>query len=131
MPLQMSPDDFRAHKYAQKSWICAGEFKEYSAGDTGGMWKVCDHDHITGEYRGAAHSKCNMHMRIDPYRTPIPVFFIITKKTMMLTIWMTTIGRTVKRKTVKTDKHGSPFLRKDSRGRDTDNPMTVLDGGIS
>ena len=32
-------------------------------------------DHITGEYRGAAHSKCNLLLRIEPYHTPIPVFF--------------------------------------------------------
>jgi hypothetical protein len=34
--------------------------------------KVCDYDHLTGEYRGAAHNKCNMLARKDKF---VPVFF--------------------------------------------------------
>ncbi|XP_026746584.1 uncharacterized protein LOC113507863, partial [Trichoplusia ni] len=34
--------------------------------------KVCDHDHITSEYRGAAHSQCNLNYRVCPF---IPVIF--------------------------------------------------------
>lgn len=34
--------------------------------------KVLDHDHITGEYRGAAHSQCNLLYRACPF---IPVVF--------------------------------------------------------
>ena len=37
--------------------------------------KVIDHDHITGKYRGAAHSSCNLKLRIDPDKVKIPVFF--------------------------------------------------------
>ena len=37
--------------------------------------KVIDHDHITGKYRGAAHSSCNLKLRTDPYKVQIPVFF--------------------------------------------------------
>ena len=37
--------------------------------------KVIDHDHITGKYRGAAHSSCNTKLRIDPEKVKIPVFF--------------------------------------------------------
>ena len=37
--------------------------------------KVIDHDHITGKYRGAAHSSCNLKLRIDPDKIKIPVFF--------------------------------------------------------
>ena len=37
--------------------------------------KVIDHDHITGKYRGAAHSSCNLKLRIDPDKINIPVFF--------------------------------------------------------
>ena len=35
--------------------------------------KVWDHDHLTGEYRGAAHSKCNLKCRNDRYN--IDFFF--------------------------------------------------------
>ena len=37
--------------------------------------KVIDHDHITGKYRGAAHSSCNLKLRIDHDKIKIPVFF--------------------------------------------------------
>ena len=37
--------------------------------------KVIDHDHITGKYRGAAHSSCNLKLRINPEQMKIPVFF--------------------------------------------------------
>ena len=37
--------------------------------------KVIDHDHITGKFRGAAHSSCNTKLRIDPEKVKIPVFF--------------------------------------------------------
>jgi len=36
---------------------------------------VKDHCHITGKYRGAAHSACNLKLRIKPKMTPIPVIF--------------------------------------------------------
>lgn len=34
--------------------------------------KVMDHDHITGEYRGAAHNQCNLLHRVCPF---VPVIF--------------------------------------------------------
>lgn len=50
-------------------YICDKVFKE----DIAGKIKVRDHDHFTGEYRGAAHSKCNM--KIDRDKFTIPVIF--------------------------------------------------------
>ena len=46
--LSMTQDDQEVHNNAGKCWICDGIFKPYHPGDTGGMWKVRDHDHITG-----------------------------------------------------------------------------------
>ena len=74
-PLEMTKEEQEAHNNTGKCWICDGPFKPYRDGDCHGLWKVKDHCHITGEYRGAAHSKCNQQLRIDPFRTPIPVFF--------------------------------------------------------
>ena len=48
-PLEMTDEDWTAHGNAEKCWICNGEFRPYAPGDSGGMWKVKDHDHITGE----------------------------------------------------------------------------------
>ena len=35
--------------------------------------KVCDHCHITGNYRGAAHDECNLNYRINPKSWKLPV----------------------------------------------------------
>jgi len=37
--------------------------------------KVWDHCHITGKYRGSAHNSCNLKLRIEAWKTPIPVIF--------------------------------------------------------
>ncbi|KAK3757404.1 hypothetical protein RRG08_033172 [Elysia crispata] len=42
----------------------------YVVGDS-----VKDHCHITGKYRGAAHSACNLKLRLSPKTTTIPVVF--------------------------------------------------------
>lgn len=41
--------------------------------DPGHNYKVLDHDHLTGLYRGAAHRSCNLHHHLQ--RTKIPVIF--------------------------------------------------------
>ena len=79
-PLEMTKEDWDRHNAADGCWVCDGPFRSYKDGDCHGLWKVKDHCHITGEYRGAAHSKCNQQLRIDPFRTPIPVFFHNLKK---------------------------------------------------
>eukprot|EP00117_Sycon_ciliatum_P031401 scpid62195/ scgid0665/ len=47
-------------------WVCENPL----GGD-----RVRDHCHITGDYRGPAHNKCNLMLRICPYRIKIPVVF--------------------------------------------------------
>ena len=47
--IDMTPEEQEAHNNADKCWICNGEFRPYASGDSGGMWKVRDHDHITGK----------------------------------------------------------------------------------
>ncbi len=59
--LIMTNADQRAFDAAQICSICA---KPLYAD------KVRDHDHFTGKYRGAAHSKCNIQMR-KTYKVPI------------------------------------------------------------
>ena len=38
-----------------------------------GDYKVRDHCHITGDYRGDAHNKCNLNYRINPKSWKLPV----------------------------------------------------------
>ena len=127
-PLAMTQQDWAIHSAADKCWVCDGPFKPYEQGDTGGLWKVRDHDHLTGKYRGPAHSKCNLSLRIDPYRTPIPVFFHNLKNYDSHQL-ISAIGRTEEKTTTCTDNNGEPIMHKDREGKDK--PRTVTDGSIS
>ena len=54
--------------------VCYSCRKPFPADDKAakkGQRKVRDHDHITGTYRGAAHSKCNLYLR---RQNKLPVF---------------------------------------------------------
>ena len=128
-PLRMTEEEQEAHNNTGKCWICDGPFKPYKDGDCHGLWKV-NPCHITGEYRGAAHSKCNQQLRIDPFRTPIPVFFHNLKNYDSHHL-ISAIGRTEEKTTTCTDNNGEPIMHKDRDGKDTDKPVTVTDGGIS
>ncbi len=57
------------HAAATHCYLCGGEF---GADTDENLRKVRDHDHLTGLYRGAAHSKCNILLQ-KTYK--IPVFF--------------------------------------------------------
>ena len=139
-PLRMTEDDWVNHENATKCWICDGPFKDYNPGDKGGMWKVLDHDHLTGRYRGPAHSKCNQQLRIEPYRTPIPVFFHNLKNYDAHHL-ISAIGRTDEKETICTDKNGEPIMKKKKKDQadgdiDSDEelqeePLTVTDGKLS
>ena len=122
-PLEMTKEEQEAHNNTGKCWICDGPFRSYKDGDCHGLWKVKDHCHITGEYRGAAHSKCNQQLRIDPFRTPIPVFFHNLKNYDSHHL-ISAIGKTEEKTTAVTDKNGQAIIGKDK-------PVTVTDGSIS
>ena len=126
--INMKKEDWDHHNAADTCWICGGGFKQYSKGDSEALWSVRDHDHLTGEYRGAAHSKCNQQLRIDPYRTHIPVFFHNLKNYDSHQL-ISAIGRTDEKKTACTDNNGEPIMRKDKKDNET--PVTVNDGKIS
>ena len=54
-------------KEATFCYVCGDAF----VNDDRSLQKVRDHDHVSGEYRGAAHSKCNLKLR---QQRKIPVF---------------------------------------------------------
>ena len=68
IPIDMTDEELDEYEKATKCWICEESFKNYRK-------KVRDHCHITGKFRGAAHSNCNLQLRIDPEKIKIPVFF--------------------------------------------------------
>ena len=127
-PLEMTKEDRDRHRAADLCWVCDGPFEDYQPGDTHCLWKVQDHDHITGEYRGAAHSKCNLLLRINAYHTPVPVFFHNLKNYDAHHL-MSAIGRTEVEETVCTDKNGQPLTYEDKKG--VEKKVTVRDGGIT
>ena len=127
-PLEMTKEDRDRHRAADLCWVCDGPFEDYQPGDTHCLWKVQDHDHITGEYRGAAHSKCNLLLRINAYHTPVPVFFHNLKNYDAHHL-MSAIGCTEVKETVCTDKNGQPLTYEDKKG--VEKKVTVRDGGIT
>ena len=64
-PIVMSPKDMVNHENATRCYACSEEF-------TAEDYKVMDHCHYTGAYRGAAHNGCNQKMKKPKF---IPVLF--------------------------------------------------------
>ncbi|XP_054723117.1 uncharacterized protein LOC129233064, partial [Uloborus diversus] len=62
-PLCLSHQEEQNFKVASSCHICQGRL---------GTDRVRDHDHLSGKYRGAAHSQCNLKFRL---RKMIPVIF--------------------------------------------------------
>ena len=56
-PMAMSEEEKRRHAQAKRCYIC----KEFFVDGSRNYRKVADHDHLTGNYAGAAHSVCNLH----------------------------------------------------------------------
>ena len=63
----MTKQDKEEFEEAAYCCICNGKFEE-----GGKNYKVRDHDHRTGKYRGAAHCKCNINYFSNRY---VPVVF--------------------------------------------------------
>ncbi len=62
----LTDDDKRKYKESTDCHICGkSEFTEKD-------WKVIDHCHISGKFRGAAHNTCNMRFQVPKFT---PVFF--------------------------------------------------------
>ena len=54
MEMYLSREEEATHREATECVLCNEDFTESN-------WKVRDHDHRTGEYRGACHNKCNIN----------------------------------------------------------------------
>ena len=59
--LKMTIEDEHNYQKSQDCWICNKNLDKE---------KVRDHCHVTGKYRGAAHSQCNLKLKI-PKKLPI------------------------------------------------------------
>ena len=89
-PLVMSTENEQSFKSSSQCYLCNKPFEVYTKSEFNdndylvkkykqyGAYKkanekVRDHCHLTGKYRGAAHSKCNLKCRNDRYN--IDFFF--------------------------------------------------------
>ena len=70
-PLVMTDKNERDFQNSTKCYICEIKFNEQKPSKQ----KVRDHCHITGKYRGAAHSDCNLKWAISAEKLEIPVIF--------------------------------------------------------
>ncbi len=70
VPMNLSVDEERVYKKATVCHICEKTIPKWSEDNPKSMWKVRDHCHITGKYRGPAHSGCNINFKFRPF---IPV----------------------------------------------------------
>ncbi|KAK5647058.1 hypothetical protein RI129_005522 [Pyrocoelia pectoralis] len=61
----LSAEQQKKHDDSRICFICGTEFKQDCV-------KVLEHCHVTGRYRGCAHSTCNLNYKVPSY---IPVFF--------------------------------------------------------
>ena len=69
--MTLTPEEQKAFRHATTCWICEEALvKDQSQEDYKKKQPVRDHCHFTGEYRGAAHSLCNLQFR-KPMFTPI------------------------------------------------------------
>ena len=69
--LPLTKEELKSHQDAKVCYICGKNFlkKLYKSIN---YWKVRDHYHYTGKYRGAAHSICNLKFNVP---SEIPVVF--------------------------------------------------------
>jgi hypothetical protein len=63
--MNLTREDKKDFKDAKTCYLCNGEFTDKN-------WRVRDHDHRTGRYRGACHNRCNILHFTNRY---LPVFF--------------------------------------------------------
>ncbi|XP_035232762.1 uncharacterized protein LOC118204561 [Stegodyphus dumicola] len=61
----LSEEQIRKYEHAAICYLCGDEF-------TVANWKVHDHCHLTGAYRGPAHNQCNIKLKVPHF---LPVIF--------------------------------------------------------
>jgi hypothetical protein len=63
--MKLKKEDYQDFENASKCYLCKGDFDKNN-------YKVRDHDHRTGKYRGACHTRCNINHFSNRY---LPVVF--------------------------------------------------------
>ena len=66
LPLEITPEEHQSFQQSKVCWLCERKLD--------GEDNVRDHDHLTGNYRGAAHNKCNLNCK-KKSSSFVPIFF--------------------------------------------------------
>ncbi|CAJ0843739.1 9240_t:CDS:2 [Entrophospora sp. SA101] len=71
----MEPGDYTRHRMATECWICKKDFSACKEKDMVNieLSKVRDHFHISGKYRGPAHSDCSKKLQMGAFKTKVPL----------------------------------------------------------
>ena len=69
-PMQLTEKEELEYKYSKTCHICREAFLPFEERVQRKDWKVRDHCHLTGRFRGAAHNGCNLNLK---YSSHIPV----------------------------------------------------------
>jgi len=64
IPMKLTERDYKDFENATHCYICEEAFEE-------GEMKCRDHDHRTGEYRGATHPGCNLNYNLKNFKLPV------------------------------------------------------------
>ena len=67
-PTKITPEEEVQFQQSTICWLCEGSLLDCDE-------KVRDHDHLTGKYRGAAHSNCNINVK-QKQSSFVPIFSI-------------------------------------------------------
>ena len=67
--LEINPQEEESFQQSKVCWLCEATFATTLGDD-----KVRDHDHLTDEYRGAAHNRCNSNCK-KKSSSFVPIFF--------------------------------------------------------
>ena len=61
--LTLKKDKLKSHQNAKVCYVCSKRFLKKFGNDKN-CWKVRDHCHYTGKYRGATHGICNLKFNV-------------------------------------------------------------------
>ena len=74
--LVLTRQELQRYREATRCWICEKPLPAYGDDIHDHFnYRVRDHDHISGVFRGAAHQSCNLKLRIQPATHKVPVVF--------------------------------------------------------
>ena len=79
-PLEITPREEDSFQQSKVCWLC-----EARLGDD----KVRHHDHLTGKYRRAAHSKCNIKVK-QKQSSFVPIFSTTFLGMIVIFYWKNT-----------------------------------------